>query len=206
MNTHLHILHLPDNTEDEKTNSVSRKRLENLIEELEHQKISDYSIIEGFYEKINTKKAIHKGHRLIVELAKKQNFPNCIIAEDDIVFTSPNSYKYFINNIPESYDIFSGLMYVGQSDENNKILNGASGIMTLYSIHSRFYDFFLSLDVDTHIDRDLGNTAFEHEYYVCDKVVCIQRGGYSFNLKKEMYYDDYLADKPLYGSLSNFLL
>ena len=198
LNTHLHILHIP-HTGEPKTDEESKIRLDSLIHELDYANVKDYTIIEGFYEGSNTKMAIHKGHARIVKLAKEQGFDNCIIAEDDIKFSSPDSYEYFIRQIPESYDLFSGLIYHGSIDENNKILNGANGIMTLYSIHARFYDFFLSLDTNTHVDIELGNTSFKHEYFICHPFVCFQRNGYSFNRRNDQNYDVYLENKKLYG-------
>lgn len=198
MNEHLHILHLYGTTPDEKINSIADIRLGRLLKELKNQNLTDYSIIGGFFDPVNTKQAIHKGHKAIVQSAKDKGLKNCIVAEDDIKFSSPNSYKYFLSQIPEFYDIFSGLIYAG-AVENGRVHNGASGIMTLYSIHSRFYDFFLRLDVNTHVDRELGLTSFQNEYYICQPMVVEQRGGYSMNLKREMWYDAYLTDKVLYG-------
>lgn len=198
MNTHLHILHLFSDTDNDKVNAVSDIRLKLLLEELSKSGISEYTILRGVYEPSNTKKAIHEGHRQIVLEAKKNVLENCIVAEDDLVFTSPNSYRYFLSQIPKSYDLFCGLFYAG-SMEGNRIMNGASGIMTLYSIHNRFYDFFLSLDTNTHIDRELGQTAYKHEYYVCQPMVVTQRGGWSFNRREVQYYDDYLVGKELFS-------
>ncbi len=198
MNSHLHILHLPPITGRPKTDKVSEVRLDKLIKELNSQEITDYSIIDGFYERRNTKKAIHGGHKKIVELARAQEMPNVIIAEDDIVFSSPKSYEYFLSQIPESYDLFCGLIYAGKT-ENNRVISAASGIMTLYSVHSRFYDFFLSINSDTHIDRELSATALQHEYYLCNPMVVYQRGGFSHNLNRIMFYHEYLRDIKLYG-------
>lgn len=198
INEHLHCLHLFGTTPDEKINSIADIRLGRLLKELKTQEITDYSIIGGYYDPFNTKQAIHKGHKAIVQSAKDKGLPNCIIAEDDIKFSSPNSYKYFLSQIPEFYDIFSGLIYAG-AVEHGRVMNGASGIMTLYSIHNRFYDFFLSLDVNTHVDREIGLTAFEHEYFVCEPMVVEQRGGYSFNRRQILFYDVYLEGKVLFG-------
>lgn len=168
------------------------------MDELSKQGITDYSIIEGFYDPKNTKQAIHKGHRLIVELAKKQNLPFVLIAEDDIVFTHPNSFNYFISQIPESYDIFSGLVY-SASMEGNRIMNGGSGMTSLYVVDRRFYDFFLSMNINNHVDRELGLTAYKHEYYVCQPMPVIQRGGFSINKKQVLFYDAYLKERELYN-------
>lgn len=197
MSQHLHILHIPF-TGIKKIDEIAEIRLNNLMYELSKQGITDYSIIEGFYDPKNTKQAIHKGHRLIVELAKKQNLPFVLITEDDIVFTHPNSFNYFISQIPESYDIFSGLVY-SATMEGNRIMRGGSGMTSLYFISSRFYDFFLSMNVDNHIDRELALTAHKHEYYVIDKYVCTQRGGFSINRMQDgMNYDAYLEGREIY--------
>lgn len=195
----LHILHLGlKATEDEKINRICDNRLFNLLKELHNQGIDDFKIIDGFYDLKNTKEAIHRGHNRIVEMAKNKKLPYCVIAEDDIVFSAPGAYKYFLSQIPKSYDVFCGLVYAGQV-EDNRIMNSASGIMSLYVVHSRFYDFFLSLDTNTHIDREIGSSAHKHEYYVVNPYVVTQRGGFSINLGREMFYTDYLQGKKLFG-------
>ena len=197
MSNHLNILHIPF-TGIKKIDEVAETRLNNLMDELSKQGITDYSIIEGFYDHKNTKLAIHKGHRRIVELAKKNNLDRVLIAEDDIVFTHPNSFNYFISQIPESYDIFSGLVY-SASMEGNRIMNGGSGMTSLYVVDRRFYDFFLSMNIDNHVDRELGVTAYKHEYYVCCPMPVIQRGGFSINKKQVLFYDAYLKERELYN-------
>ena len=194
----LHILHIPF-TGNKKIDAVSEERLRNLMVELRNQNISDYTIIEGFYDAKNTKQSIHKGHRLIVELAKKKNFPFVLIAEDDIKFTHPNSFNYFLSQITESFDIFSAIVY-SASMEGNRIKNGGSGLTSLYVVNSRFYDFFLSMNIDNHIDRELALSAYKHEYYVCSPIPVIQRGGFSINrMQGGMNYDAYLHGKELYN-------
>jgi hypothetical protein len=198
INSHLHILHLFPTTGHPKTDQVAQQRYDNLMIELDTQGITDYSIIEGFYDPVNTKQAIHKGHRRIVQLAKEQGLTECFIAEDDIKFSSSHSFKYFISQIPKSYDLFSALVYSAEM-EGNRVRNGASGIMSLYVISSRFYDFFLSMDINNHVDRECGLTAYKHEYYVCQPMCVTQRGGFSMNLKMDMWYDTYLIGKKMYG-------
>lgn len=197
INPHLNILHLPPNTPDPKVNEVSKYRYDNLIEELKIQNITDYSLIDGFFDPVNMKMAIHKGHRKIVQSAKDNDLPNVIIAEDDIKFTHPNSFKYFLSQIPESYDLFCGLVYSAEV-KDNRILNGGSGCATLYVVNNRFYDFFLSMNIDNHVDREILLTGYKHEYYVVNPYVCIQRGGWSHQLRQEMFYGEYLRDVKLY--------
>lgn len=198
INKHLNVLHLFGNTDNQKVNQVANQRYENLLKELDEQNIKDYTIIGGHYDLINTKRAISKGHHLIVQLAKDRGFENVIIAEDDIQFTSQGAWKYFLSQIPKSYDLFFGLIYHGEIKEN-RVVNGFSGGMSLYVCHSRFYDTFLEQPIDAHVDRNLGNLCCNYEFKVIPEYCVTQRGGYSMNLKREMYYHEYLRDKKLYG-------
>lgn len=198
VNNHLYILHLFPNTGNSKVDEVAQIRQDNLLKELEAQGITQYTLVPGQYDPENTKRSIHTGHRKIIQNAKDLGLSRCIVCEDDIKFTHPNSFNYFISQIPKSYDLFSALVYSAEM-EGNRIKNGASGVMTLYSIHSRFYDFFLSMDINNHVDREAGLTAYKHEYFICDPMCVEQRGGHSFNLKRTMYYTEYLRGKKLYG-------
>lgn len=189
MNTHLNILHL----------ERRKDRLLHLATQLEFNRIEDYTIIHGF-EDANTKQAITKGHKLIVSLAKEQGFENCIIAEDDLVFSARGAYDYFLTQLQEmdDYDLFCGLIYHGTVNEENRVLNGMSGTMTLYSIHQRFYDLLLNIPDNVHIDRHLGQFAYEKKYYICNPMVVYQSGSYSDNIKKSMDYSPYLDGKTLF--------
>ena len=198
MNTSLHILHLFANTENTKVNLVATERYNNLMQELSMQGITDYVIHPGIYNPDNPKKVIHEGHRKIVQLAKDNEQDFCIICEDDIKFTCANSWKYFLSQIPESFDLFFGLIYQGEI-KDNRVLNGFSGGMTLYVVHSRFYDTFLSQPIDTHIDRQLGNLCYLYDFKVIPQYCVIQRGGYSIQRREINFYDVYLEKYTLYG-------
>lgn len=140
---------------------------------------------------------ISRAHKQIVRQAKATNMKSVIIMEDDCLFTHPNSFKYFISQIPANYDLFMGLIYAGHI-ENNRVLNGFSGGLTLYSIQNHFYDIFLSADENDHIDRWCGKIAHLQNYIVCHPYVVTQSGGYSDNLRRQMTYDNYLIGKEIY--------
>lgn len=129
---------------------------------------------------------ISRAFKQIVRWAKEKKLPTVTIAEDDMRFTSSGAWKYYLDNMPGDFDIYSGGIYAGQLFEN-RIVNGYSG-NTLITIHEKFYDFFLSANEKDHLDRWLGNTAFENKYIVCLPFVVKQIGGYSENTK---------ANKPL---------
>lgn len=184
----LNILHL-ERRED---------RLQQLIRQMEWNKVP-YTLWEGFDEPGNVKQAITRGHKKIIKYAKDNNLPFINIAEDDLVFTHKDSYKYFNEQVPDDYDLFFGLFYQAEVNEERRILNGMSGVLTLFRVNNNFYDFFLEMPDDVYTDRYLGLTAFKHKYYVVPEFCCFQSGGWSDNLRQVMYYDVYLEGKKMYG-------
>lgn len=184
----LNIIHLPKRND----------RLQSLMEEMNVQGIP-YKMWEGIlYKPAHT--GISKAHKQIVQWAKYTSKPFVVIAEDDIKFSCPGAWKYFLSQIPSSYDLFCGVILSGQVDGNRIVTTtGMSGTNTLYAIHERFYDFFLSVDESKHLDRELGRFSNINEYYVCNPMVCTQMGGYSDNHRRVYHYDAYLEGKKLYG-------
>lgn len=192
----LNILHLKF-TGNSQLDKVCEERYNLLMQELSKAGVGNYALWNGFYEKGNTKKAIHLGHRQIVQFAKDNHYEYCLIAEDDIVFTHPDSYRYFLQQVPSEYDLFMGLVYSGEI-KDNKVMNGFSGGLSLYRINRCFFEEFLSMPVDTHIDRQLGLTCYKNRYYVTPKYCVEQRGLYSFQLRKPMNYKPYLDGQLKY--------
>lgn len=178
-------------------------RLQSLMEETSMQSIA-YKLWPGVttHSEYTNHRNISIAHKAIVRDAKEKNLPHVIIAEDDIKFSSAGAWKYYLDNTPKSFDLYSGLIYAGEVDpETNRIIStkGMSGTNTLYTISSRFYDFFLAVDESKHLDRELGRFGNINEYYVCNPMVCTQMGGMSDNFRREYYYDAFLENKILYG-------
>lgn len=140
---------------------------------------------------------INLSFKKIVRWAKEQGLKMVTIAEDDCVFSAPGAWKYYLDQMPETFDIYSGGIYSGQI-EGNRIMNGFSGI-TLVTIHSQFFDFFLSLNENDHIDRAMGNFCFEKMYILCQPFVCFQLHGYSDNTRSNTTHKDYLDGKLFRG-------
>lgn len=184
----LHILHL----------ARREDRLQQLLRQLAWNRVPNV-IWDGIDDPNNVKQAITRGHKKIIQYAKDNKLPFINIAEDDIIFTHKDSYKYFNEQVPEDYDLFFGLFYQAEINEERRILNGMSGVLTLFRVNERFYDFFLGMPDDVYTDRYLGLTAFEHKYYVVPEFCCFQSGGWSDNLRQVMYYDVYLQNKKMYG-------
>lgn len=175
-------------------------RLQSLHEEVAEQKIS-MRLWDGITRNKLAIRNINEAHKQIVYEAKRDKWPYAIIAEDDIKFSAKGAWSYFLSQKPIIFDLYCGLIYAGEVDHNNKVIGdkGMSGTCTLYIIHERFYDFFLSTDNTKSLDRELGRFANINEYYICNPMVCYQSGGYSDNFKRNMSYDEYLVGKTLFG-------
>lgn len=171
-----------------------------LLKEIEGQSEPiQIAFFEGVHEKKNTKKAICEGHQRIVRFAQENNLQNIIICEDDLRFTSPNSFKYFLSQIPKSYDIFCAMTYVCTKKEGNRLLGPFSGGLTLFSVNQRFYETFLNINPNVHLDRFLGEISPNFEMNECPLVPAYQSGGLSDNLKQVLFYDVYLENRELFN-------
>lgn len=139
-----------------------------------------------------------RAFKRIVRWAKENNLDRVTIGEDDLVFSSPNAWKYYVANIPEDYDIYYGGIYDGEISEG-RIVKGYAG-HTIITVHNRFYDFFLSADEEPlHLDRWLGQYCSEYKFIVCIPFVVTQIQGYSDNHKNMANHSSFLENMKLYG-------
>lgn len=175
---------------------AQQKRRQLYLEEMAEQR-AKFVVHDGVIDK-PTFKGISKAHKKVVQYAKDNKLPMIVIMEDDCKFTSPNSYKYFLEKLPEDFDMFFGVIYHGDIGDEHRLMNGFSGGLTLYAVHERFYDAYLNVRDNFHLDNCLGELAVNHKFYVCDPFVCYQVGGYSYNHRKVLYYDEYLKGRKLY--------
>lgn len=189
MNEELSILHLPERFD----------RMELLGKELFKQGITNFHVQDGYIDIYNRKKSITIGHKRMVQRAKDLGYQRAILCEDDIRFLGKDkgAWKYFLDNIPEDFDMYVGLVYVGNV-KDNRITETSSGITTLYIIHERFYDIFLSIPDDCHIDRELSSLWDKYKLMVCPKFVVEQTGGFSDNTLKKCSYETLLEGKKLF--------
>lgn len=170
------------------------ERFHNLYKELSEQKIEDYEFWDGFYLP-SVVESINAAHKQIVSYAKLAQWPSVTICEDDIKFTDPNSWKYYQSQLPEDYDIFLSMIFMGEIDENN-VVKAFTGL-TLYTVHERFYDTFLSVPKDQHIDRALAGLG---RFVVCDPFVATQYDGWSGNSGRMETYGELTKYRKFYKS------
>lgn len=146
--------------------------------------------VEGGKVKAN----IHAAHKQIIQHAKEQGWNKVVVAEDDLVWTAPGAWKYFLDNEPPNYDLYVSSYYSGSHDENN-IVTGLRGL-TLYICHSRYYDTFLGLSENIHLDAAI---AMSGAKVICSPMFCaIQAPGFSDQRKQFVDDSKRLKGKKLF--------
>lgn len=152
---------------------------------------------EGIIDKRGGYAGINLSFKKIVRWAKENNEPMVTIGEDDLCFSAPGAWQYYLDQMPKEFDIYSAGIYSGQIVDG-RIMNGWSG-NTLVTVHERFYDFFLSITDDDHLDRRLGNHCHEKLFLVCEPFVCYQLSGYSDNHHRPTSHEAFLKKVTLFG-------
>jgi len=180
----LHIIHLPERTD----------RMELLLKELQEQGITDYRIWPGIKDEANPCRGISAAHKQIVAYAKANNLEEITIAEDDVSFTGPRAWEYYLANKPGTFDLYLASVYVLHEIRGHHIENFTG--LTLYTIRARFYDTFLSTSTEGNIDVNLYGKGW---YALCYPFAAIQHETYSDNSKGLINYQQYIRGKLLYG-------
>lgn len=188
----LNIIHLPNDV-----NFPHRElREKNFLKEIEIQGIKNYRVWEGIYLPNDPIKSISQSHKMIVKDAKEKKLSRVFIAEDDFCFTNKGAWDYFLESIPNQFDVFLSHLYYGKWDENGKV-KGPFSALTLYCVNEKFYDKFLLINEKEHIDLAM-NKAWRHDIKVCLPMVCKQMAGWSDNEKEFRDWSSKEKDKPFF--------
>jgi hypothetical protein len=175
------------------------ERYHPLMEELERQGIENFrfwpAILKG-----NVVESINAGFKQIIQWAKDEGLKEVIICEDDVYFPAADGFEYFLKRKPKSFDIYIAGSYL----KDNRIIyespitkvNAYVG-NHLIIVHERYYDTFLSVPDNEHVDvaqSDLG------EFYLCYPMAALQRKGFSSNNKICCDYNELLNKEDIYGN------
>lgn len=160
---------------------------------------------QGFYMRFwdgeifphDRKKGICRGFKKIVQDAKDCGYKYCCIMEDDCRFFGHGAWGYYLEKMPDDFDIYHAMIYVGEIRQNRII--GKFSSMTLFIVHEKFYDFFLSLPDSCHVDLELSLYVDQFKFMVCDKFVCEQDGSKSENNLMTCDYTSLLVGRNIYG-------
>lgn len=140
-------------------------------------------------------KNIIESHKNVVRHAKQRGLKCVLIAEDDFRFSCDKSLRYFIDTIPDDFDMYFGMIYSGFI-QDNRITHGLCGLQ-FYMVHERFYETILSAPNNKHLDIWLGEQCHKYKYMVCDPFVVGAASGYSDNFKRDWTFDESLLPRKL---------
>lgn len=165
------------------------------------QEMDRHGVTAIYWEGVTSGQPIHNinaSHKAIVQHAKDSGMERIIIAEDDCRFFGEpgEGFKYFLDNRPtEPYDLYLSSFYSGDRLPGNRVKNIAG--LTLYEVHSRFFDTYLSVRNDHHIDRLLSTT--QGRFFVSPKFCTFQQKGYSYQRKRWADDSNRLIGQPIFG-------
>lgn len=144
-----------------------------LIGEFIKQGIVKYRFWDGVILKDSVVASINASHKKIVKWAKENKKKVVVIAEQDLYFTSPNAWQYFLDNMPKGFDLYLWGSYV--IPISNNVICG----FQLYVVSEKFYDEFLNVPDNEHIDTAMND--IKGDYHFCYPFPALQRPGFSAN-------------------------
>lgn len=161
-----------------------------LLGEFIQQGITKFMFWEAIVLPDSVVKSISQSHKMIVQWAKDNNMDMVVIGEQDLMFTAPDAWDYYLKQMPQSFDVYLGCSYVPPI--SNNILCG----FHLYTVHKNYYDKFLSVDEDKHIDTAVSDMGGDFKF--CYPFPALQRPGFSANNKAIVDYNKILEPKDIY--------
>lgn len=170
------------------------ERIPLLMEEIERQEVTNYKFWDAVYNRNSIKAGISEAHRQIVAYAKLAEFPDVLIAEDDFVGSHEDSFRFFLHNRPKQYDMYLSSVFLGDLDENNMVKEFTG--LTMYFVNQRYYDKFLSVNPNEHIDHELSRIG--GIFYVCNPFAFWQRNGWSSNTGKDEDYSQLASGRNFF--------
>ncbi len=166
------------------------ERYEPLMKELKRQGITDYELWPCIMRP-DVVQSINASHKMLVRMAMENQEPCVCIGEDDLWFPGEDGWQWFLKNVPYEFDIYLGGTYCVPL--SNNIICG----FHLYMVHQKFYEKFLSVPDNEHIDTAMNN--IKGDYHFCYPMPALQRAGFSSNNKTVSNYNSILKDSDVYG-------
>lgn len=171
----------------------------------------DATVWPGIVVKGKPFTGISQAYKQVVRHAKEQGLEYVILADDDFLLTTDDSWQYFLRHIPEhDWDIFLGGISGGniiepKNPEEHCTAEQWSGTF-FFAVHKRFYDCFLMADENKNIDRWLSGIGLveiekilgrKPVYKVCNPLPVICMDSHSDNSGKFMEHKNYFAPYKL---------
>lgn len=158
------------------------------IEELRLQEINEFEIFPAIVLKHSVVESISSSFKEVIRRAKENGDKEICIMEDDVMFPSLNGWKYFLDNKPESFDIYIGGSFI--VDNRLKYEPPLIKVKEYIGNHciivnERYYDKWLETDSKNHCDAVHSGNG---EFYVCFPFIALQRAGWSANNQSQHNY------------------
>lgn len=178
------------------------RRMEKLLlfkEQLKNQGIDNYEIFPAIVLTHSVIESISESFKAVIRQAKEDNEECICIMEDDIWFSNENGWKYFLENKPEKYSIYTGgnylidnrLIYEPPLVKCNEFVGNHCII-----IHNSYYDIWLATDSKLHCDSAQSGKG---EFYSCFPFIALQRAGnFSLNHKEFVNYNNIIPKEYIY--------
>ena len=169
-----------------------------IVEEMKRQNIVNYKWVSPIMSN-SVVKSINLSQKSIVQKAKDNGEEMVCIMEQDIMFPSEKGWQYFLDNIPKDFDVYIGGSYLIDNRYEYKapLVKVKEWVGNhCIIIHEKYYDKFLGLPQDAHVDtanKDLG------DFYVCYPYPALQRQGFSSNNMCEVNYNSMLQPENIYS-------
>lgn len=182
---------------------IRNGRREDVIDHLTLRDVP-FSIWDAIMLPGDTVASINASHKQIVKWAKESRQVSVVIAEDDVFFPVQDGWEYFLSKEPGVYDLYLAGVYSTTHDTNcDRTYRYTFDPVGLhcYMIHERYYDKFLSVPDDAHIDTAQGKQG---QFKVCYPMAAIQRPGFSANSRQQVDYNTLLKPEDVYGGLPKF--
>jgi hypothetical protein len=171
-----------------------------LKDELDRQRITEYELWQPvLIGNASVHESINRSQKVIVRHAQSEGWKCVCIFEDDIMFPAEDGWQYFLNNIPEKYDIYMGgnylidnrIEYVPPLVQVKEYVGNHCII-----IHENYYDTFLSVPYSLHIDQAQNGLG---DFWMVYPMAALQRPGWSSNNHAQVNYNALLKEENVYG-------
>jgi hypothetical protein len=144
---------------------------------------------------------INFAHKLLVKLALEHGEPEVCILEADVWFPAADGWQYFLQHKPDDFDLYLGGVYGLSALAKARLTPGVVPVHTFAGMHcyiiaAKYYDKFLSVPDDQHIDLAQAGLG---KFMVCYPFAALQREGWSANSRKKEDKNVGLKMEDVYG-------
>ena len=166
--------------------------------ELQKQGIKDYEIFPAIVLTHSVVESISESFKSVIRSAKENGDEEICIMEDDIIFSSPNGWQYFLENKPKEYSVYIGGNYLidNRIEYKKPLIEIPEWVGNhIICVHKSYYDIWLNSDSTLHCD---GIHKGKGKFYSVFPYVGFQRNGWSANNNAVQYWSSIMPKEFIY--------